>query len=225
MSLLTNSLQRKISIYSVLTLLVISTISPVTQAKTEDNDLASFNSSEIETIKTIAKEENKDQLTLKLNKEVNKTKNTKLKDYLNNKIVVKTERKIESDKQNFISKYESVNKNYSCWYGTGNEQGFAAAGGTLWKFNLRIRGCADAGRVWSGQIISTWADIYAIGWSYYGETNDRKFEYFTGGYQEWVGSRQGLFKLCISNNYACVQETRPWVEYHATREGFADYWY
>jgi hypothetical protein len=90
---------------------------------------------------------------------------------------------------------------------------------------LRISACADGSRVWSGSVVSSWPSISAPGWSYYGESADRKFEYFTYGYKEWVGSRQGIFKLCISYNYACVQDSRPWVEYHATRIGVNDYWY
>jgi hypothetical protein len=222
MSQPTNYLFRKISVFSILPLMLVSTvISPVAQAKVDDD----FSNSEVELIKSISNESNKDQKKLKIEKESKKTTNLKLKDVLTNKIAVNTERKIETDKQNFVSKYDNANKNYSCWFGNGYENAFNSLGQQIWRFNLRIKGCADAGRVWSGQVIATWADINTVAWSYYGESNDRKFEYFTGSYLEWVGSRQGVFKLCVNNNFVCVQESRPWVEYHATREGYTDYWY
>ncbi len=68
--------------------------------------------------------------------------------------------------------------------------------------------------------------ISSIVWSYYGETNDRKFDYITyPGYQEYISSRQGLFKYCVNNNFACITEARPFVELHQRREGYSDYYY
>lgn len=194
-------------------------------AQSNDSDLGSFSKSETDMIKSFDSEKDVTSRKNKLNKAIKESKNTKYKNYLEQKVLVETAKSLESDKTNFVSKYENNSKSYSCWYGTGSEQGYNSFGGMLWKFNLRINACADASRVWSGSVQTTWADVFYAGWGYYGETNDRKFAYFGPGYLEYIASRQGLFKACISNNYACVQESRPWVEYHATREGFADYWY
>ena len=157
-----------------------------------------------------------------INEELKKDNSEKYKKFISTKILIESERIIKNA-TNVNSKYESKTKNYSCWDGTGYEIGKALAGNWLYKFNLRINACADYNTVYSGSVRSTWAEVYAVGWSYVGETNDRKFDYLTS--TEYIASRQGLFKLCVNSNWVCAQESRPWVEYHATREGYNDYWY
>ncbi len=186
------------------------------------DSIADFSTKEIDSIDKIVKTTDFNQRKNKLNDEIKKSNNDNYKNLLLTKIAVEQEKSIISV-TNIPSKYDNKTKTYSCWDGTGSQAATAVTGNVLWRFNLRINACADYSTIYSGFVRSTWADIYAIGWSYYGETPDRYFEYRNN--TEYVASRQGLFKLCVNSNWVCIQEYRPWVEYHATRQGYNDYSY
>ena len=188
------------------------------------NQSLDFSANEVEKITEIVKIPDLNIRKNKIKDELNKNNTPKYKDFISTKIATETQRELKTTTNN-TSKYESKKKTYSCWDGTGYEIMRAWAGNWLYKYNLRISSCADYSRIYSGTIRGTWADIYAVGWAYYGDTGDRRFDYINWGKTEYIASRQGLFKLCINNNWSCINESRPWVEYHATRQGYSDYWY
>jgi hypothetical protein len=215
----TKQLQQAFVTLSVIVLFSSGAISASAKEKEE------FNTNEVEKITQIVKQPDLNKRKDKIKQELdNKNNSPKYKEFISTKIAVESERVVKNT-TNFTSKYESKAKNYSCWDGTGYELVRAWAGNWLFRYNLRISACADYSRIYNGFIRGTWGDIYSPGWAYYGDTGDRRFDYINWGASEYIASRQGLFKLCINNNWSCVNESRPWVEYHATRQGYADYWY
>jgi hypothetical protein len=214
----TKLLQQAFVTISVITL--FSGLSVSASAKEKDD----FTAKEVEQITDIVKTPDLKKRKDKIKDELSKNNSPKYKEFISTKIAVESERVVKNI-TNFKSKYESKVKNYACWDGTGSELVKAWAGNWLFKYNLRVSTCADYSRIYSGFIRATWGDIYAAGWGYYGDTGGRSFDYINWNKTEYIASRQGLFKLCVNNNWSCVSESRPWVEYHATRQGRSDYWY
>jgi hypothetical protein len=215
-------------VFSVIVLSLFATISVFSSVRTfasERQIKDDLSPEEISSLKDIVNTNIVADKKTKISTESQKTKNSNYKDILNNKIVVDISKSDTTVTGNIPSKYENDSKNYACWDGTGNQLATNSYGGWVWRFNLRINACADYSRMYSGSVRSTWADVYTVGWSYYGESPDRRFDYINSNQSEYIASRQGVFKLCVNSNWVCVQESRPWVEYHATRQGYNDYWY
>ena len=76
--------------------------------------------------------------------------------------------------------------------------------------------------MYSGSVLSTRGEIYMPAWGYYGEAGNG-WQSFTRS--EFVAFRQGVFKSCLSTNWSCPQELRPWVEVHANPLSRLDLFY
>jgi hypothetical protein len=190
--------------------------------RTDKNDI---NAEEISLVQSIADTKNPQEKRARIETESRKTSNPKLKEILTEKIAVDSVKSEIVTTSNIPNKYESNSKNYTCWDGTGSQQMRNAIWVPLYSFSMRVNACADTSTVYSGAVRATWGDIYTWGWSYYGESQDRKFDYVNSNKTEYIASRQGVFKLCVNSSWVCIYESRPWVEYHATRQGQNDYFF
>lgn len=212
---------KNLKVFLVASILVATVCSLIPSTFTVNAANDDLNNNEIEIIKSISNDKDPESKKVKIKKESKNTNNPKLVEILNEKIAVTSSSGslVESNMEN---KYNSKSKNYSCWDYTGTNNFYNAVGGLLYNFSLRSNACADSSKVYSGSVRSSSPGIYQLGWSYYGEQPDRKFDYVANG-QEYISSRQGLFKLCVNSNFVCIQETRPWVELHQRRIGQSDY--
>jgi hypothetical protein len=214
---------RSILGFNLAVLSIFSTFAIPALAAT-NNSGTGLSSSEISQIQKISDLQDLDTTKKIIQNELKTNKSDSYKKFISTQIAVsKTE--VSNVDTILPSKYNSTTKNYQCKEGTTTVTSYALAGNRLFSFSLRTNACVDSSKVYSGFIRSTWADIYAIGWSYYGETPDRNFSYINNSQTEYVASKQGLFKLCVNSNWACAQETRPWIERHVVREGRIDYSY
>jgi hypothetical protein len=201
-----------IAFLPVFTLTIISGLSVGVNAESPKN---TFTNTEVQNIQKLANIKGLNLRKKSIESELKSSKSKQYKDFISSQIAVDQTKNTVLN-TNLPSKYSSA-KNYICWDSTTSVTSRAIGGNDLFRFNLRTNTCADSSKVYSGSIRSTWADIYGIGWSYYGVTSDRNFAYINNNSTEYIASRQGLFKLCINNNWVCAQELRPWVEKHLTR--------
>jgi hypothetical protein len=223
--MLNKNLLNRISVFTLTAVMAISSLNGVSGNAKNDESIDGINQQEFEIIKNVANESNLDSRKEKLNNEVKKTKNTKLKEFLNTKIAVSFDEKIDGVKIKTISKYDNLEKNYGCYSNSGSKGGYNNFGNELFRFYIGVSYCADYSRVYNGSVSYISGSTYAPGVSYYGEAPaGRNYERYAAGYTEYIPTKQGLFKTCISYNFSCIYEYRPWIEFHATREGnYVDY--
>jgi hypothetical protein len=207
---------KKIYISLFAMLFALLTLSPLSFA-IDENEVTK---EEFSTINELVNTENLDLRKNKIESEIKNKRSKKFNDILLNKISVReTSEKLPIIKS-LNNKYSLKTNNYGCYEDAYSRSQYSYLGVLLFKFNLRVNACVDFARVYSGIVRSSWGEINTFGWSYYGETNDRKFDYINYQKTEYIASRQGLFKLCINNNWGCAQEIRPWIEIRSTREGY-----
>jgi hypothetical protein len=192
----------------------------------ESKDIVLSNK-QVQVIKEINNESDKNRRKIKINDiiEKYKYKDKKFAEYLDKNLIYDEIHVKKFNNDTFKSKYNTNVLNYSCWDMTSSRLYNARAGNSLFKFNLKTTACADRNKVYSGSVRGTWAEIYSLGWAYNGESPDRNWSYVNNNSTEYIGSRQGVFKLCVNTNWVCVSEYRPWIEHHMTRHGYDDYSY
>jgi hypothetical protein len=139
-------------------------------------------------------------------------------------ILVSKEVKINQAKNsNLVRRSEPRNgDNYGCWTTEGWVTYKNIWGQVGVKFTVSAYSCAEQTYMTSGRILNSRGEVYFPGWGYYGEVNN-SYQYITNS--QFVGFRQGVFKSCMSTNWSCVQELRPWVELHTTPFNAVDYFY
>ena len=144
--------------------------------------------------------------------------------YLLSNILVSKEVKINQVKNpNLVKRSDPKNgNNYGCWTTDGWVTYKNIWGQVGVKFTVTAYSCAEQTYMASGRILNSRGEVYFPGWGYYGEVNNG-YQYITNS--QFVGYRQGVFKSCLSTNWSCMQELRPWVELHTTPFNAVDYFY
>jgi len=112
--------------------------------------------------------------------------------------------------------------NYGCWTTDGWVMYRNIWGQVGVKFTVTAYSCGEQTYMTSGKILNSRGEVYFPGWGYYGEAGNG-YQYITSS--QFVGYRQGVFKSCMSTNWSCIQELRPWVELHTTPFNSTDYFY
>ena len=170
-----------------------------------------LNNAEIEEVKNIMKEGNLESRKSMVKDKASKTKNKKMKEVLENQIVVE-EKLITSKSDDFSNKFENSLKKYGCENFTSSIYGLNNFGNSVWKFSLTTYACNTWSYIAGGKVQSSWGETYAPFWAYAGP-GWNNWEQSTS--TEYVAVRQGAFNFCFGGwGIGCIQQSAPSLKNH-----------
>lgn len=103
-----------------------------------------------------------------------------------------------------------------CWTWRWQRDGKNAFGAVLWSYFQQINWCGNGSIITSTPQRTRWGETYAPFWSWVHIGNQTWGGVNQNSYRAWT---QGEFKLCLSPNVGCVQNTYPWLDMTAWGDG------
>lgn len=103
-----------------------------------------------------------------------------------------------------------------CWSWKWQRDGRNALGALLWSYFQQIDWCGNGSVITSTPQRTRWGEVYVPFWSWAHIGNQIWGGVNQPNYRAWT---QGEFKLCLSPDIGCVQNSYPWIDMTAWGDG------